>query len=539
MVWSDVLQAVFVLPFTAGNSRNVRNRTVHLDGTTSIVVIRILFLSLIFLLVKTTTEQEGTLIEFTGIQIILSIVVLLGLLSCMTAVIVIKVKGFNSIMVRRQKVTTSRLQMIVMWIFGILSVMFCFLKSGHIIECIYTVKHNFIGDIPIMECVYYVIIFVFLPVQMLSVTYFTPYRFKSFLRIQYMVLLVVASNMTMWVYGLVEHNQYFSKVTHGNDTWHNNCTNLTITRMLYVTDKILLPIFLEYSLLAITLTQNLSVEWETNNSSDENQLLEIQSSTETTARTFDENEVESSFNTAVGPNAETPLLSPELTTGSSQRKRKQSFLFYIILLLACLLAISIFIGYIVRITGHIQTSQDWLIGLELVLAVIMSLCTFVAYYLATRDTDPPFKSAPISTGEYVFIISSVGSLMGSVLRIIPALKINHNNYMYLIIPSRVIFCATSYLQTVLILHVSRCRPKRHGYTASLRGVLLLLSLYNCGCWVVESFIIGSFPELDHEEKQLLGSSLLELSTQVCHPLNVFFRFASALELYELFKKFGK
>ncbi|XP_021366047.1 uncharacterized protein LOC110458600 [Mizuhopecten yessoensis] len=529
MAWSDVLQAVLVLPFTAGNSRTVRNRPVHLDGTTSTVVISIFFFSFILLLVNGIIDKEDTRISFVGIKVILSIVVSLGLLSCVAVIIVIKVKGFNSIMERRREVTSSRLQKVVLWIFGILSVVYCFLKSAHIIECIHTLDSNYKYHAPIMDCVYYAIILGFLPVQMLSLTYLTPYRFKRCWQIHYVILVVLASNLTMWVYGLKTHSH--SHVNLKNVTWNTNCTNQTFTHMLHVSENILPPIFLEYSMLAITMTHNLSVKWETYNDRSENTILETHSLTETSESTFEEGD------STVPINAETPLLSELSRSSLGQRRDKNMFLFYVVLMLWGLLSVGIFIGYIVQVTIYNEIQQKWTASLELVIAVMMAICTYYGYHFVARDTNPPFKSDPISGGEYVFILSSIGSLLGSTFRVMTSLKLKTPNYVIAV--SRGIFGTLSYLQTVLILHASRCSPKHQCRNkASLKRTLLILSLYNLGAWTIESFILGSFPSLRSAEKQYLDQALWEISYQVCHPMNVFFRFASALELYELYKKYG-
>ncbi|XP_021366037.1 uncharacterized protein LOC110458593 [Mizuhopecten yessoensis] len=532
MAWSDALVNVLLLPFTAGNSRTVRNRPVHLDGTTSTVVISIVFTSLLLLLVKAMIDQENTLLSFAGTIGFLSVVVSFGLLSCVAVIIVIKVKGFHSILDPRQDVASSRLQKIVLWGFGMVSVTFCFLKSGHLVECI-----DILDNAPIMECVFYVIILVFLPVQILLLTYLTPYRFKRSVRIQYTILLMLASNITMWVYSLMTHDQEHSHANPRNVTWNTNCTNKTFTHMLYVSEKILSPIFLEYSMLAITMTHNLSVKWETYNERSENTILETHSLTETSKSTVDEGE---SDDRSVPINAETPLLSglSKVSPGPVQRTDRKTFLFYVVLMLYGLLSVSIFIGYIVRVTVPSEMQQKWIASLELVISIMMAICTFYGYHLVARDTNPPFKSDPISGGEYVFIISAVGTMISCTFSVMTSLKsLKTPNYVFAV--SRGIFGTLSYLQTVLILHASRCSPKHHCRNkASLKRTLLLLSLYNLGAWIIESFILGSFPSLRSAEKQLLGQALLEINYKVCHPMNVFFRFASALELYELYKKYG-
>ncbi|XP_069136080.1 uncharacterized protein [Argopecten irradians] len=528
MALSQILKAIFVMPFTAGNSRTAQRRPLDLDGTTSTAVLRMFFFCLILLLVKTTTDAEHPLINFVGMQICLSVIVFLGLLSCLIALIIIKVKGFHSIMVRRSDVKSSRLQMTVLWAFGMLSLTFIFLKSGHIIQCIYNQGRDITGDVPVMECVYYGLIFVLLPIQMLTLTYLTPYRFRNFLGIQYMIQLVLASNLTMWVYGLLQHDMNYSQVDFGNETWHTNCTNMTFTHMLNVSDQILSPIFLEYSMLAITMTQNLSVKWKTwsndRENHDENERAEM------VTELLNPDEVGEQD---VSQNEDTALLP----TTNVSRMRRQSVGFYASLMFSALVGVSIFIGYVVRVTGHVQITMNWLPLLELVFSITMTVCTFAVYYFLARDTHPPTMSKSISGGDYVFIISSLGSLTGRLLRLLVSLKLANTNR--LLMSSRVVFCGLCYLQTVLILHASRCSPKHNPRSMSLGGALLLMALYNCGFWIVESFIMGNYPVLEETEKRMLGQGMFDFRNNVCHPLEVFFRFASALEFYELYRKFGR
>ncbi|XP_069136081.1 uncharacterized protein [Argopecten irradians] len=529
MAWSNVLKAAIVLPFTAGNSRTALRRSPDLDGTTSTAVLRMFFFCLILLLVKTTTDAEHPLINLVGMQICLSVIVFLGLLSCLIALIIIKVKGFHSIMVRRSDVTSFRLQMTVLWAFGMLSLTFIFLKSGHIIQCIYNQGRDITGDVPVMECVYYGLIFVLLPVQMLTLTYLTPYRFRKFLRIQYMIQLVLASNLTMWVYGLLQHDGNYSQGNVRNGTWHTNCINLTFTHMLNVSHQILSPIFLEYSMLAITMTQNLSMKWETlKNERESEECVEPDRST----RVIEMVNPEESDDQIISHKENTPLLRGDL----NETKRRQSVGFYVSLMFSALVGVSIFIGYIVRVTGHVQVTMDWVLCLELLFSMMMAICTFAIYYFLARDTHPPIKSKTLSGGEYVFIISSIGSQTGSLLRMLASLKMEHPSS--LLLCSRVIFCVLCYLQTVLVLHASRCTPNHSHRNRSLRGALILMALYNCGIWIVESFIIGRLPDLAKAEEHILGQDMFYLSYHICHPLDVFFRFASALECYELYKEFG-
>ncbi|XP_021366029.1 uncharacterized protein LOC110458586 [Mizuhopecten yessoensis] len=570
MAWLNVLQSVFMLPFMAGYAKAGRNRPTHLDGTTSVIVFSTFLFSFILLIAKTMTGTNETVFHCRGFHVILSSIAFIGVLSYIILIITLRLKGFSSLLEQRTARSTSGVHIIFLWMFGVASVVFCILNTGRLIECELSLESNVVSDVNLMECAYYVAMALFLLIQMMVLTYLMPFKFRSSLRLQYLILIIISTNLSMCAYSF--RDRYLGDMYVGNGTWIVlNCTNQTFSQMLDVSNKVLTPTFLECSFLSITIIMNMSSKWNTDNTiNDNNELTVVIASSDSVSDTNVDNPVsferrrsqlsgEHNNDTEYDDNSSesnprTPLLSnsqvsrrgsnsaPGCHTGVKPNKERLKPLlwYYASVLFSWILGIAVLIVYIVQITSE-STDRGMLNArdvCETLASCMMAVYVHAGFYLLSKHTRPKADVGPVSGSEYIFIISSIGALFSCVFSVLSFIHFAPTFYK-VHVASRVIIGVISYTQTVFILHAKRCRRKRTNENiSSLRSVMLLLVMFNFVFWIVESFIYGGYYNVKYMERKYLGPDLWNIRVGICHPLYMYFSFTSALEMYNLFQQFS-
>ncbi|XP_021364736.1 uncharacterized protein LOC110457697 [Mizuhopecten yessoensis] len=531
---SEVLTSVVVLPITAGNYRRRQNGSRYYDGTLSSIVFFLIFLAVISILTFSKDIDIGRHRRLGFVLVLLAVIMIFGMVACAVLGCFIRIYGLDSVVLRRQERSVTKLQLIFLWIFGIVSGLFPAFHAGQQFQChVFSPYINgeagFFWD---SRVVFNVIMMFYLLTEMVFVTYFVQFQLKHSTTARYVLFTLACANISEWLHSIIidDFSENILYNYFGNKSDIPACMqNETIGMLLDKSKPILGPCLLEFCLLSTTMLFEM---WSPNTL----QTSSAETFSGDDSRTYQDN-VESLNETELSQ-----LLGNTTTyheTSVSRNVITRTVYHLVVLVLSIVITIGNVIGYVLWVM-HPGSSQMRLAMEQFSLAEYATTigAIFIGFYCLVHYCTPDREPKPLKVREYVYLSSAFALIMMAVSEILTG-NLLSDSTSELTMTSHILGIVQVYLQVVFLLHANRCQKSNpHLHIHVLDCVLIFLTVININYWIVDSFINTSFPDIRNVEQDVLGSTLWNLHHRILLPAGVFFRFSSVLELFTTLKVYS-
>ncbi|XP_033747147.1 uncharacterized protein LOC117332369 [Pecten maximus] len=524
---SELITAVVILPVTAGNYRRRQNGSWYYDGTISSMVFFLVFLAVVIIFTVSKNIDIDQDKRLGIVFVLLTVVFVIGMFACVVLGCIVNKHGLNYVVLRKHENSVTKLQLIFLWIFGIVSGLFSGFLVGQQIQC-KVFSPNIEGDGGFFwdsRCIFNVITMLFLLTEIIFITYFAQFEMKRSTSIRYVLFILVCANISVWLHSIIIDNETFSErmmdEQFGNNSIIPACLqNGSIGSLIGHSKPVLGPCFLEFFLLSITILFEM---WPP---------AMIRTSNDVLPTYQDVVELNCSVN------EETTLLGITETDGNSLSGADWTVNQLVTLVVSIGVGLGCVVGYIVWVIhqgSQMRLVMEWF---AVVINSIMIGANLVGFFCLVHYCKPDRIPKPLKVSEYVYMSSAFGIVMIHVCDILTGL-LSRDNSSDITLTSYILAIIQDYLQVVFLLHANRCsKSDPHSNTHLLDCVLMFLLVMNFYNWVIDGFILASFPGVRQVEQKVLGSILWSLYHDILLPVGVFYRFSSALEFFMTFRVYN-
>ncbi|XP_033749081.1 uncharacterized protein LOC117333767 [Pecten maximus] len=504
-----------ILPVTAGNYRRRPNGYRYYDCSISSRVLILIFFALVIGLTVSNRLPTHAETRFVVVLILLSMIMICGIIIVCSLGCLVRRHGLHSVVTTKRHAHTRKLQMIFIWIFGLSSALYCVLFVGKQIECL-----NTHGGLcwNVLFC-FNIILILSLFMDIIFISYFSPYELKHSTAINYAMFLLITANISVILYIYLMKNTflYLMEMNHGSQLRHCLENNSTMTVLLHTAKPFVDPTFVEFALLSITILleiwspkqaynsdNGLSAYTETNFGAESQPLL---NSVRVTEPQYSEIRGRRTLHQMVS-------LAVSITVGLG--------------LIACYVIITLGIGDGYRIQYLVQIY-------ELTMKTTMIVATFVGFFCLVQYCTPDESTKGLKSRDYVYLLSAFGLFMSHIWKAIGA-DVSPDQNAKLIFFTNVFSTFQDYLQVVFLLYANRCKKSDPRSNVNLlESILIFIMISNFVFWFTDSFFISTAHTMKHDH---LPKELLRFVHDIFLPMCIFFRFTSFLEYYTTFGKFN-
>jgi len=533
-ILSDIWHGVILLPVTAGNIRQRQNGRIFHDGTISASVMVLCFLSVIFVFTESQTNDENSLIRIAVLLSLLSCMVILGIIACIGIAVVIKCKGFDFLTRDRTNTTPTLLRKIFLWFFGIGTIIYCSFKMIRQIVCQKDIIAVFRFSDSNAEIVYYVSVTIFVILEMVFMTVFLSYRFKHSALLHYAMLSMLSANFSVWFYTFSLEKTIISKKVNGTDTnttaLQNCMVNSSISHFINGSYPVLSPMYLEFSLVTITMILEIWVPVKMTKSE---QTREIQ---EELGNIDDEDEERS------------PLISSRSTsTDSFQSSLEQAYRinvssslsFYLQILLSVIIFLPLLICNVIQVSSFKAFSDMHFVVYvySIFYKVIMFFVILYGFFSLAHSCKPVRYNKSLRVREYMLLLAAFGMFQIYIFQMLAASQSSSAAAKTGLVEN-ILSMPVDYLQTIFLIQASRfTKSDTATNSKTMEGTCLVLMLMNFGLWLIDSFLgTQYFPKIS---QQVFGHDQWSFVNTILFPVAVFFRFSTSFGYHRLYHFFSK
>ncbi|XP_022337658.1 uncharacterized protein LOC111133498 [Crassostrea virginica] len=524
----DVLYTVFITPLTAGNviqsDDSNGGSTRKTDGSLSSMVTIACLTAITFVVIGIYAKSDDPAKSTVAITTMTFVLTAMALF----AIVLIAFLAFRK---RHEWFSTANIDEDAsekfkgkfLWLFSLGIIMKNALELAINIDCSNQEKgKKFVTAFMIVH----IVSILYYCIQTGFISYFKDYKFKSSVRINYGILIVLLTNLTLWFTSIVCENEdiNLNNITDANGIseeihcFHNSSINTLRTHSL----KFLTPCGIEYALLATSFMLSLwpSVKKEIQDSQESVDLVNIEESCD----------------------EYTPLFRRiHRQTASSESSpmhvsRRSPISFFLAILFGLLLNLPVIISTVLfffDVNGSVvfNVFRDATMAAYKLAMLIM---VFILFYHITKYGRSNNVKKKLSSTEYILVFANAGTIAVCTFDFIVSL----NNHKYILMSEKIIDIILTFLQTTLIMHSTRVTIRRtlDSFLAA-EYVCLLLSICNIVLWVGDSFnnMENSVTNLQNNS----NTKTNKVMKYVIFPILVFYRFHASIDLFGLFSRMRK
>ena len=246
-------------------------------------------------------------------------------------------------------------------------------------------------------------------------------------------------------------------------------------------------------------------------------------------------------------NESTPLIPssgafenpPSSFSGSSEQNITHPMSFFLAIVFGIAINLPLLVSdfvllFILRDNEVVFIAWEVIVCVYKSIMLIMSICIFIHL---TKRSEPNGHSKKLTANEYILIFSSAGSVALLTFGIIAGIQLRtvRGN---LVLADCLIDIVAIYVQTVLIIHSERKKPRNEINTCcATEHLILLLAICNFVFWAIDSFIDFRYKKDLHIENKYFGEATWEKIRDILYPILIFYRFHASIDLYGFFCKF--
>ncbi|XP_048775786.2 proton channel OtopLc-like [Ostrea edulis] len=526
----DVLYTVFITPLTAGNV--VQSDGYHgsdtrkTDGSLSSMVTIACLTAITFVVIGIYAKSDDSGKSTTAITAMTFVLTAMALL----AIVLIAVLAFRKrhewfIAANIKENAAEKFKGKFLWLFSLGIIMKHALELAINIDC-FDKEHT--KDFVSAFMVVHIVSILYYCIQTGFISYFKDYKFQSSVRINYGILIVLLTNLTLWFTSIVGENEDSSlrkNDSRGIDEEIVCFHNSTIQKLREDTLPFLNPCGIEYALLATSFMLSLwpSVKKEIHDS----QELEVSADMDAIEESCEEY---------------TPLLrrrvrrTPPTEACPEELKRRSPISFFLAILFGLILNLPVIISTVLVFFDAYQSAiyRGVRYSIMVVYKLSMLIMVFILFHHITKYGKPNNVKRKLSSTEYILVFANAGTIAVCTFDFIVSL----NSACYILMTENIIDIILTFLQTTLIMHSTRITIKKTvDSVIAAEYVCLLLSVCNIVLWVGDSFNnMENRVCFTADDKNTKTNKVMKY---VVFPILVFYRFHASIDLFGLFSRMTK
>ncbi|KAK3096702.1 hypothetical protein FSP39_002563 [Pinctada imbricata] len=221
--------------------------------------------------------------------------------------------------------------------------------------------------------------------------------------------------------------------------------------------------------------------------------------------------------------------------------------FYVTLIIGALfLASMVVISCLVLYVGKSHHSwYDLWEGLRIATEGILFILIMITFYHISSEGYQNCVTGGLNSDELILVFTSCATIGLNFIGIYSAyMSINHLDgsdpeLVRCLIVECVLSTINIYMQTVLIIQGNKVGPNftRSNSVVRVENLFMLLSMLNMAMWVILTLTSSELNLLTPTQQKFFGENVWKIIAHGFVPLFLYFRFQSALDLYNLFCKF--
>ncbi|XP_052716589.1 uncharacterized protein LOC128189144 [Crassostrea angulata] len=524
----DVLYTVFITPLTAGNviqsDENNGSNTRKTDGSLSSMVTIACLTAITFVVIGiyAKSEDPGKLtIAITTMTFVLTAMALFAIV--LIAVLAFRKRHEWFIAADIKDDAAEKFKGKFLWLFSLGIIMKNALSLAINIDCFNKEAGK---NIVTAFMVVHIVSILYFCIQTGFISYFKDYRFRSSVRINYGILIVLLANLTLWFTSIVlnEDSVPNTNLTHAYGiTGEMICFyNSSIYNLRHQSLKVLNPCQIEYALLATSFMLSLwpSVKKEIHDTQDSVNLVNIEESCD----------------------EYTPLLRrrKNRTTDptdirADEPRHRSPIPFFLAILFGLILNLPVIIATVLTFFGIDSEGFGYFRDASMAsYKLAMLIMVFILFFHLAKYGKSNNIKRKLSSTEYILVFANAGTIAVCTFEFIMSL----NNHRYILMSEKILDIILTFLQTTLIMHSTRVTIKETlDSVIAAEYVCLLLSICNIVLWVGDSFnnMENSVTSLQNSN----NSKTNKVMKYVIFPILVFYRFHASIDLFGLFSRMRK
>ncbi|XP_021368540.1 uncharacterized protein LOC110460131 [Mizuhopecten yessoensis] len=538
-----LFKSVFILPYVAGNYRRRQNGFWNYDCTISS---RVLFLIIVALVIVFTASKElktHVEVRLGFILLLLSVLMICTVFALCRLGRLVQKHGLQSVVSARRHISTPKLQMIFLWVFGLGSALYCALFVGKQIECSAYSSGGFYWNVLLS---FNIILILSIISEMIFLTYFSPYQLKQTSAVNFSSFFLLTANISVVLYIYLMKDTFLYAIEIYPEGHFISCieSNSTMTILMHKSKQFLSPTFVEYAFLSITVVVEIwsptKVHQPDTRSAHEG-INDIENSEQNSL--FDEfdngnSERRSLLHAVANDESQQACLRQAAIEPYHSENGERRKVSHIITLVGSLTAgLGLVICYTAQAMdkGNIENIRYATEIYELTLIVVMVLVIFVGFYCLVHSCNLDRSAQPLRPGDYVYLLSAFGAIMFHMYEVIGG-DVSSDSSGSVFLFKSIVSIFQDYLQIVFLLQANRCKKSRSSVVL-LESVFIFTSVINLIYWFNNSFLKAEFPSTRILENDHFSKEVLDLVYKVLLPVLVFFRFTSFLEFYAILEEY--
>lgn len=433
---------------------------------------------------------------------------------------------------RNTKDVTIRMKLLFLWLFGIVNIINSAINMAINCDCLaINARDQFPGE-SIVSIATHVFEIIFNTGQLGLISSYASYRLKSSTLLNYGISTIILTHLIRWfrtIFTSLISNKLIG-INSNMSAFLNDCywnSDLTSFRRSIV--PWIEPTLTEYSLLAVSLMLRMWISFE--------------DKSETISNLPSEDERAPLLHHTSLHNANS---SPEIsTTENSLRHVLRNSSIYICVLLAVILCLPmlttvIMVSVVSTYSYHYQVSTaivQCLFKVEL-LAIIL-----LAYYFCYKQYEEQNKVDRFKSSRFILILCTAGSIAYSTFGLIAGFMATKEDVYVVasaLVVQKIFEIVCIYLQTVLILQSSSFNTIRminFSKGIPLYKIYCVLFSINITMWLLNSYARKDSDRIMSVERDFYGKNYWKAVNDVMYPITIFYRFHTAMDIYQLYKKY--
>ena len=553
---NSILEAVLIFPLTAGFTKwrhtgnDVRDGKISSAVITAALISVSLTVTLVFgaLFHQRSAAPSNILWGFFTLKHFASII-------CIVALTRVLYKNKNNLLQRRPDYSIGR-KILFLWIFGFGFVIQDGMNIAVNAQCDFIESRDHL--IYTLGICSHLIGIAFTVSEMGFISFFSKYRVCSTKLTNYALLFILASNLTDWFKGVMREMfkakgpSWFNT----NDTefhYFNSCYSKSVIKTVTVKHlyPIILPAQTEYSLLAtlvlLGMMSSRTSYGQDGSAADiivneNNESREISSTDSVVQTSYDDRHDDEYY----ARESDRLLQSINGPVINHEQTRSRPLSFYVTIFIGLILSIPILVVTMIKsqtkmLGSYISTNAFITVGTFFSIAILVIVwCTFHTLRTQCRQDHP----RPISSSEWLLIFSNFGlgifrtfNISSFVLSDEPHTSLE--NFLFLRHP---IVFINSFFQTILIIQAQRYKKlqtRNINPHLKVEHCFLLLHILNFVLWFTSIFTTKHLAAKMKDENRVFGPNVWDTFLRVTWPINIFYCFHSAMDLYGLYRKFDE
>ncbi|XP_062566063.1 uncharacterized protein LOC134228424 [Saccostrea cucullata] len=416
------------------------------------------------------------------------------------------------------KDVSQNVKLVFLWIFGLGNILNSGINMAVNIDClIYGGPQPFEGEQSISILCHLTEIF-FCVGQLGFLSLYGTYRFKSSSLINYGISFMVIAHLLRWCRTFFDSILRESKSSLSNETYINDCFyNSTIVSIRHMFNPYVEPIISEYCLLSVAIAIKMFITF------DFDPCLHTEESTRRLEDTCSCSDTENSSTTS-------------WNMVEMQRRRNS---FFLSIGSGIILSLPFAVAYfLLGFNNHNMPDIYRIIRIPYDLMVLFLLCFgYRQFNVQFHENLRRQRAKPINHPVLTFV--TAGAIAYTTFGCIAGIMFLHQSSGRALLADKIIQAIGILFQTKLILHVQTFVFKDATVRVTffkVHSIFLCVFVMNIIHWTLTTFGSRKPKDTMHLEVDFYGEDYLRVIMQMMFPIMLFYRFLTAIEMYELYKK---